>query len=182
MCIRDSLYAASAQRVDGTKQVEPARRQQFKNFFMAYIFGAGTKRLGEQTDMSYSEVMKLQTQFKELFPAYNRWREDLNSGTGGYTPDGYSLTTDDGYEYKRTAWAVQSSAAYMLKRGIIKLRKKYPQYHQYLVCVVHDEVILHVPERHAKKAAKALQKCLEVKGWIDMPAQAMVVEDWSQAK
>lgn len=177
------LYSATARQVDGKKKVLPERRQQFKNFFMAYLFGAGPKTLGEQAGMSEDEAKATLIQFNQLFPDYAYWQRELNNGDHiAHTPDGYSLVTDPGFEFRKTAWAVQSSGAYILKRGIIRFRKEYPQYHKFLVGTVHDEVLLHVPEEHAKKAAKTLQKCLEVKGWIDMPAEAVIVDDWSQAK
>ena len=54
---------------------------------------------------------------------------------------------------------VQASAAEGLKEALVLLLDKAPDYVK-LVNVIHDEIVLEVPEKHAKKAAKLLERCM----------------------
>ena len=177
--MNSDFYSDTAQAIDG-KPPTAQRRQQFKNFVMAYLFGAGPRRLAEQTGMDVEEALGVSRSFDDLYPAFFSWRLRMQRSSG-YSVDGYPL--DAGEEsYKHIAWAVQSHAAYIQKRALIKLRKKYPKFHYYLVASVHDEIVLHVPKEMAKEAATALEKCMRVDDWITMPATAQIAKSWGEAK
>lgn len=54
---------------------------------------------------------------------------------------------------------VQASAAEGLKEALVLLLDRAPDYVK-LVNVIHDEIIIEVPEKHAKKVSKLLERCM----------------------
>ena len=180
--LEGDLYNTAARNIDGKKKVKPERRQQLKNFFMAYLFGAGGKTLALQANMTIPEALATRNSLDMMFPEFARWRKEMVDSGPDYSVDGYPMDTGSGGEYKRVAWSVQGHASYLMKRALNRFKRKYPEYHIYLVCTMHDEAMLHLPEKKAEAAAHALSKCMLYEEWIIMPAEAKVVDDWGQAK
>ena len=176
------LYTTAAQSIDGPGGVSPERRQQLKNFFMSYLFGAGGAMLASQASMTVAEALATRASLDGMFPEFASWRREVMDAGPSHSVDGYPMDPGPGGAYKVVAWSVQGHAAYLMKRALVKFYRSYPEYHHYLVCVVHDEAVLHIPEKRASAAALALTKSMRYQDWILMPAEAKITDDWGQAK
>lgn len=134
------------------------------NFMLAY--GGGAQRLSEDTGMPLLEAKVLVNKYRKVVLNITYWLKK-NGESGEATGVSYSA---DPYRRRRVLkgeedWElvnqgknnpVQSAGANMLKLAMISVPEKYP-----MVLVIHDEIILEVPDKIAKEAATVLKKVME---------------------
>ena len=157
------LHLTTAQLIYDKENISNEERQIAKtcNFGLIYGMGAdGLKRRLKQMigmDIKLGEARKLRTKFLSSYKGLRRWQEKLLlknyiKTLGGKRWSTKRLNTQELFNYP-----VQGSAAEGLKETMIVMNKKLPDNWK-LVALIHDEILLEVPEAEAKKALKELKK------------------------
>jgi DNA polymerase I-like protein with 3'-5' exonuclease and polymerase domains len=141
-------------------------REHAKTINFAIAYGAGPQKLAASLKISEKDARKLLDKYKRVVPRLTRWL-DTNSKNTIKTRTSYSA---DVYRRRRTLrdpeeWMlrnigknnpVQSAGANMTKLAMISLSKAAP-----LVLQIHDELVLEVLKKDAKKAAHELKSIME---------------------
>lgn len=141
-------------------------RQNAKVINFAIAYGAGPQNIGRQLKLSNKAAQKLLMKYKRVVPRLTRWLNN-NAKESVMTRLSYSA---DPFRRRRMLrdpedWMlknigknnpVQSCGANMLKLAMVSLSKNAP-----LVLTIHDELVLEVEKKNAKKAANELKVIME---------------------
>jgi DNA polymerase-1 len=159
------VYREIAARVlaKAVEQVTDPERQQGKVWFLMSLYGAGPKRIAEQTGMQLEQARDLHRDFHARLPqlrmlsnprpasgrALSRWRPgaiERQLSQRGYlkNPWGRHLHPERGGEYKMMNKLIQSSAADLIKSAVLSVDRwlDAEQLASHLISIVHDELIL----------------------------------------
>lgn len=143
---------------DESIQKSDPRRQITKNAMYARIYGAGTEKFAWTAGITVSDAKQFTTLLDHRYPAIRRLQQQIDAGarqhlsTGGVAYVTSPLTgrrfmIDDDATYKLVNYLFQGTAAEVLKMKLIQLSEAGLE--KYLVCPVHDEVIMEVPRERA---------------------------------
>jgi DNA polymerase I-like protein with 3'-5' exonuclease and polymerase domains len=143
--------------------VTDAERQQGKVWFLMSLYGAGPKRIAEQTGMPLEHAMAFYREFHERLPqirlisnprprnerALPYWRPgaiERQLSERGYlkNPWGRHLHPQPGGEYKMLNALIQASAADLMKAGLLAVDswlQSNEDVRSHMVSVIHDEII-----------------------------------------
>jgi len=146
--------------------VHAAKRKSTKvlNFMLAY--GGGPQKFSEDTGTPMVEARITVNRYKKVVPKVSKWLEK-NGIDALHTGISYSA---DPYRRRRVLFEpeewqvinqgknnpVQAAGANMLKLSMASLPEVYK-----IPVVIHDEIVLDVPNKDVKAAAKALQQVME---------------------
>ena len=134
------------------------------NFMLAY--GGGPQKFADKTGLEMLDARIVVRRYKKIIPKLTQWLE-RNGMMASNTGESYSA---DPYKRRRVLlgeedWhivnqgknnPIQAAGANMLKLAMISIPKKY-----YIPLVIHDEIILEVPNSEAKKAAQEMKIVME---------------------
>lgn len=134
------------------------------NFMLAY--GGGYKKFASDTGMPEFMAKGLVYRYRQVIKATTAWLEkngaDAEATGLSYSADPFRrrrvLKGEESWELINQGKnnPVQSAGANMLKLAMINIPDKYP-----MCLVIHDEIILEVPDRMTKEASKVLKKVME---------------------
>jgi DNA polymerase-1 len=186
----DDLHDLTAQRVGlGERKrangVE-SRRQRGKTFNYAICYGAGIRSLRKTFGVSQDEARKMLQRYHSAFPEVSSLQSvvEWKLNERGYIKTAWGrrqhMRADEAY--KAVNYLVQGTAADVLKAALIRLHKEgWP-----VVALVHDEILLHVPEDQAEEAKVALVEALtdhpRLTDKVPITAEGKIVDRWSEAK
>jgi len=141
-------------------------RQQAKiiNFMLAY--GGGPKKFAEKTGCDELTARVVVNRHKQVIRKLTRYL-DTNARTAvktgvAYSADPYKrriiLKGQEEWQIANQGknYPIQSAGANMLKLAMISMPEEYP-----IVLPFHDELVLEVPIKHAKKAASVMKEVME---------------------
>lgn len=157
------LHLTTAQLIYGKENISNEERQIAKtcNFGLIYGMGAdGLKRRLKQMvgmDIKLHEARRLRTKFLSSYKGLRRWQEKLLQKNYIKTLGGKRWSTKRLNNQELFNYPVQGSAAEGLKETMIVMNKQLPDNWR-LVALIHDEILLEVPESEAKKALRKLKK------------------------
>lgn len=134
------------------------------NFMLAY--GGGPQKFAEDTGIDELTATMIVARYKRIIPKLTAWlekngRDGVNTGWS-YSADPYKrkrrLHGEEEWMIKNQGknTPVQAAGGNMIKLAMISIPLKW-----HIALVVHDEIILEVPIKEAKIAAKALKKIME---------------------
>jgi DNA polymerase I-like protein with 3'-5' exonuclease and polymerase domains len=134
------------------------------NFMLAY--GGGPTKFAADTGIDIPNAMIIVRRYKGIVQNTTDWlnkngRDALATGEA-FSADPYRrrrvLTGEENWQVENQGknTPVQSAGANMLKLAMISIPDEFP-----IVLVIHDEIILEVENKHAKKAAKMLKTVME---------------------
>lgn len=175
------------------EQVTPSQRQAAKAVNFGLIFGMGAAGLRQYAAQSYGVDMTLEDakRFRDsFFRAYagiSWWHHDLKVGV--FT-EGRTLTGRKFLFNSRSGVAilantpVQGTAADILKRALGLLFLKITGRDWKIVAIVHDEILMEVPEAEAEEAAVVLKTAMEQAGKdilssVPCVAEAKTADSWA---
>lgn len=148
------------------------RRQLLKNGVYATLYGAGVTKIATTAGVSVHEMELVMARFHEQYPGIRRLQEQITNiakqrgATEGrpyvYTGMGRKMFGDPGREYALVNYAIQSSAAELLKQGICDLDAV--GLGEYLILPVHDELVLDVPLEDQQDVLMKLTETLNAVG------------------
>jgi DNA polymerase I-like protein with 3'-5' exonuclease and polymerase domains len=185
------LHLTTAQLIYGKEKISNEERQIAKtcNFGLIYGMGAdGLKRRLKQMvgmDIKLNEARRLRTKFLSSYKGLRRWQEKLLQKNyiktlGGKRWSTKRLNTQELFNYP-----VQGSAAEGLKETMIVMEANLPENWK-LVAIIHDEILLEVPEAEAESALRGLKKWMvEGMGQIvrDVPIKVdgVIADYWKKS-
>lgn len=173
---------------------EDPRRDMVKALSYGLAYGIGDRKFAAQVGITPGEAGDIRQSLYHAFPGLERFMKDtVRQGRNMRQPAAWSMygrrvTADPGYEYKLTNYRIQSTAADQLKRALLLLARN--GYEDYLRLVVHDEIILELPDAMAldKVLIREIEELMEeaapseMFGGLAFPAQAVVGETYAALK
>lgn len=150
----------------------PQQRDIGKRGLFGWLFGGGAKTLSKQTGVPESAGRAMIDGFMRTYPQLQSFRSaltaKLDQGDGSFrSPTGRQLVAD--YGYKGTNYMIQSAARDIFAEAVVKLFDA--GLGDALRLVVHDEMVLSVPEEQAVEAGRVLQDCMRTE-WRGVPIDA----------
>lgn len=164
-------HAEIARRVWG----DPARREEAKAIGHGWNYGMGLRKLAETAGIPPRVAAEFDAAMREQFPRLVAWRDEVRelAASGELLDNGFGrrMRTDPARAHTQgPAFMGQGCARDLMMEGLLHLpRELYP----HLRAVVHDEVVLSVPEADAAEAGRIVVDALSFI-WRDVPIVAEV--------
>jgi DNA polymerase-1 len=87
-------------------------------------------------------------------------KREMKEGEGYVvTPLGRRLPADEGRLYTLTNYYIQSWAADVLKKALVRLDAA--GYDEYMILPVHDEIVVDIPKEHAEQAVRDIPAIMQ---------------------
>jgi len=139
-------------------------RSSVKIAFYKWFYGAGESTIMENpeiTDEKYRGFIKFMDGFQELKIFREKLEKEAdNNHCTRRTPLGYQMPLDDRF-YRATSCLIQATGAEIFIRWVLELHEK--QISQYIVNLIHDEIIFKIPvEKNLYDFAKTVKACLDI--------------------
>jgi DNA polymerase-1 len=129
-------------------------------------YGGGAERFSDQTGITEAAAKQIIQKYKRIVPRLTTWLSN-NGIRSARTKESFSA---DPYKRRRVLsepeeWMnvnqgknnpIQSAGANLTKLSMISLPAKYP-----IVLQLHDELVLEVPAKEAKKAVAVLRQVMQ---------------------
>lgn len=187
------LLTASLVQNKPMADVTKAERQAAKAVNFGLIFGMGAAGLQQYAELSYGVTMTLEeaTAFRErYFKAYTgilKWHETVRAALPA---EGRTLTGRkflyDGNSGLPTYYnsPVQGTAADIMKYALGLMVRRIDLHDTYICAVIHDEIILEVPEEKSEETAALLKRTMEEAGNAILPdipvvSEVVVSDSWA---
>ena len=150
-------------------EVTKGERKQAKGLTFGMQYGMGTKALAKMLGLSVLEAENRVRQWEETYPKVAKWRhEQAAQGAaekelftaGGrriQLPDRVSPSVCYNYPVQGSAADVMYAALRVLAEEV-EIEKRLGVWK--MLTVVHDEVVMEVPEGEASEAARVLEECM----------------------
>ena len=145
-------------------------------------------------DMELSEAKEIVEGFRSAYPTLYKWQTREGNGTtkAVFTAVGrrrFLFGFDDKYT-TRINTQVQGTAGDIAKLAIGKLWEailESPEDDARLIAMVHDEIVMEVPEDRTEYWAQTLKRCMEEAGsWVckrvPIVAEVSTGKTWAEAK
>lgn len=157
------FFVGLGQRIydDPNFSKEDPRRKLVKGTLYGLIYGAGTQKIAETAKVDYHIMEPVVEAIHETFPGIRQFMFDIEAiGSqrealegNGYvmTRSGRKIPADKGRIYSLVNYILQGTAAELMKQAVIRLDSA--GYGPYMRMIIHDEVVLSMPE-HMIEAAK----------------------------
>jgi len=172
--------------------IDKKERQLAKAVNFGLLFAMGARGLSEYAQTSYGVKMSLKEaeDFKKKFFAHytglREWHKCTNNGTSyeARTLKGRRRLWDNNSTLNgRLNMPVQGTAADIMKIALGRLPGALKDTGAKLVAIIHDEIILEVPEPRAEEVKTILVSVMESAGggFIDIPltAEAAIADSWA---
>jgi DNA polymerase-1 len=173
------------------EEVMPKERGYAKNLNFGIAYGIGAKRLAMQCDCSVEEAKKIISDYYKACPYINTWliraaiqattQFECRTASGRLVRFKRENDLSDTERNGKNS-PIQGSSADILKRALRLIHDELSSSHK-LVHIVHDEVILEVPESEAQEAASFLESKMisageEVLKIVPCKVETVVSKDW----
>lgn len=166
---------------DPTIQKKDPRRQTTKNAMYARIYGAGTEKFAWTAGITVADAKHFSALLDLKYPAIRQLQQQIDSTSRQrYESEGQAYVTspltrrrftlDDDAYYKLMNYLIQGTAAEVLKMKLVELH--LAGLGDYLVCPVHDEVILEVPQDELVEVARTVQRVMNDVDLFTVPITA----------
>lgn len=170
------------QRANGVE----SKRQRGKTFNYSVLYGAGVNSIKSHFEVSQDEARRMLKMYHKAYPEVQNLQAVIEHKLyeRGYikTYFGQRMYVDPNEAYKGVNYLVQGTAAGMLKAALIRLHDEGAP----VIALVHDEIVLHVPEDEAEAWSKKLVHAMidfpELQDKVPIGAEAQIVDRWSDAK
>lgn len=160
------------------------RRQITKNGGYAKIYGAGIDKFALTAGVSPADAKKFMMDFDAMFAEVPRFQRDvINTAMGRRQQEGVAYVrspltgrkhvADRNKEYALTNYLIQGLAAELFKMKVLEVDAS--GLGQWLTMLVHDEVVLDVPNEHVVDAVHTLELIMNDTAILDpVPVSASV--------
>lgn len=191
--IRDGvdMHDFITEKIYHTKEFTKAQRDIAKGGSFAKIYGAGTPKFAKSVKISIEEGRAFMAVYDTMFPGVRRLQEQVINTIRGrttgdtlgwvQTPLGRRHPVELDKAYAATNYLCQGTAADIFKRMVVELANVGLD--EYLVLLVHDEVVLDVPDDLVDEAQHVALKVMEDRTSLRCPltAGAKQVKRWGDA-
>jgi DNA polymerase-1 len=145
------------------------RRAVTKTFIYSRLFGAGLEKQALSARVTVNEMREFSNTMAKRYPQMAKFQQDVQDVVGqrehgegeGYvvTPlTGRRLPIDKGKNYKGVNYLIQSTAADVFKRNLLKMDQAGLT--DLLVVPVHDEIVLDVPLADVDEVKATVLECM----------------------
>lgn len=191
----EDLHALTASLISGipVSQVTKFQRQAAKAVNFGLIFGMGAEGLKQYAgqsygvDMTLEEAERFRSAFFQNYHGINWWHHDLRES---HPTEGRTLTGRKFLFPPNTGLAdlantpVQGTAADILKSALGLLAFRIRESDKKIVAIVHDEILMEVPEEEADDTAALLKSTMEEAARAILPdipciADAKTADSWA---
>lgn len=176
---------------DDSLQKSDPRRRLVKGTVYGKLYGAGVAKMALTAGVPFDQMKTVVDAFDSSYPGIKMLQQAIeNIGMRrlreegqGYvlTKTGRRLPCDSDRVYSLTNYLVQSSAAEVFKRNLIKLDEA--DLTELLIVPVHDEIVLQAPREDVAEVMRTVQECMTTReGWA-VPLTAGVdgpFENWGE--
>ena len=207
-----SLHKMLAERVWGPDYT-PTQYILAKNGNFSCLFGAAPATLVKRYGFPNEKVARqVRDAFYDSYRRVNPWKADALAIARSTYRKGKTLPYVEtvlgrkrrlpglfsgiekvrwGAERQAISSIIQGSAADIFKLGMLNLYEELPQVDGHILMVVHDEVVVEVPEDQAEDGLVLVKRCMEdiMDPWTSKPlvtvplvAEAHIVQRWGDAK
>jgi DNA polymerase-1 len=192
----DDFFVNLARQVflDDTITKDSPLRGRIKNVGYAKIYGAGVTKLALTAGISVQQVRETLAGFDNSAPevrvfqdlTYREAMQRRSSEGRGYTLcplTGRRHYSDPGKEYALVNFKIQGGAAALFKMKVIELEQAGLA--PYLVALVHDEVVLDVPNNLVPDAVNTLQRVMNdatVLAPVPVTAEVSFGQRWGEKR
>ncbi len=191
----EDLHRLTASLVTGTplEEVTKEQRQAAKAVNFGLVYGMGPQGLKDYAKNTYGAILSLKEAkaFKEAFfqayPGIAAWHDRMRGERETRTQAGRLRKWPEARPKVTEVFnaPVQGTAADILKLALAGLLPRLEPIGGRIVAVVHDEVIVEVPEALAEEAAQAVQEATAEAGARYLPDLPVTVEtaiasNWSE--
>lgn len=150
-------------------------RTEAKLLQLQTLFGARPKRISLSLGFPYARAKRVYDGFWELYPTLDEWVKQQTAMAEAGVPSrsmwGRRLRPHASYAAANAI--IQGTAAEVLKEGLLRLEKTDQL--KWVCAIVHDEVVLDVPEAFAEAIAKNVAHVLEDRRFaVPLVAEASV--------
>lgn len=149
--------AASMYDVD-INEVTDEQRSYAKTASYATLYGSGAKTLSMSANITVGQAREVIKRYKQAYPAIAAYAETLAHCQEVRTPYGRVLPVDPTRRYASLNYMVQSTARDAMVDGLMNLVKA--GYGPNLWLVIHDEILMEVPEDKAEQAAADMTRLM----------------------
>lgn len=166
-------------------------RQRGKKFNYERIYGGGVKAIMKWHGVKMDVARKYLRAYEDTFPEVGQFKEmiELRLEERGYvkTPWGrrhraYNPRFAERESYKFVNYLVQGTAADLFKIAVVRCWELGIP----MIALTHDEILAEVPEDEAEEKAAQIQEAMcdhpIINKVIQVKAEALIVDRWSQAK
>jgi DNA polymerase-1 len=130
--------------------------------------------------MTEAEAEQFKNKFFDHYSGVREWHArtraqapmQLRTRSGRVT---YYLRTDEGFN-ARLSYPVQGTAADGMKAAIVLLHPRLARFGARIVLVVHDEVVVEVPDEHAEEVRLLVRECMIAGMQPYVPSVPIIVE------
>jgi DNA polymerase I len=142
-----------------------AQRKLAKGVGFGKVYGGGAETLSRQTGTDIDAVREAISAYDRTFPGIRRYSRGLQLAAEFgrrevVTPSGRHLPLDRDRLYAATNYVVQSTARDVLAQAIIALHEAGLS--EFLLLVVHDELIAQAPRADAQEVMHAIKSTMEM--------------------
>lgn len=172
-------------RADGNME---SARQLGKTYNFSRVYGGGLRTIRKSFRCNLDEARRLKNRFDEAYPEVRTLSARIESRlySQGYISDklisGRRWRVAPRDSYKATNYLVQGTAAALFKKALIGMHQEGLP----VVALVHDEVLVHVPEAQAAETEERVKFHLTnhptLTGTVPLAADGDICDHWSDAK
>lgn len=150
------FFVGLGQRIydDPNFNKEDPRRKLVKSTLYGLIYGAGTQKIADTAKVPYEIMEPVVEAIHETFPGIRQFMLDVET-IGNHresqegvayvmTRSGRRIPSDPGRVYSLVNYTLQGTAAELMKQAVIRLDSA--GYGPHMRMVIHDEVVLSMPE------------------------------------
>lgn len=159
------------------------RRKLCKTISLGKAYAGGVKTLARQTGLPVEQVKQALVKYDRALPAIKRYARRLTdeayrNGMTVETPSGRLLRLSRDKSYTAIAYQCQSTARDILGQSLIDMESRGLL--DYVIGVVHDEVIADVPADQAQEVKREMGECMTFRnafGMVDIASDPEIYGD-----
>lgn len=141
-------------------------RQTAKILGHGWNYGGRAKTLAKQTGATIEEATSFVNNMDKAFQWLVAWQNDVRfeGKTGWVTNEwGGPMPIDEGREFTQApALLGQNGTREVMADGLLKMVRRDPRLIQWVVAIIHDEILVDIPESELDWAVPAMVDCLEM--------------------
>lgn len=140
-------------------------RKQAKTLDLGWLYGRSARAMSEMPGMTMESAQKVCGYMAGAFPGVTRWQNRVRDQAGaGILLDngvGGRLRAEQSRAYTQAPALIgQSTTRELVAEGLLDMARRAPEMLPMLRVIVHDEIVLSVPRKHAEECARVAQDCM----------------------
>lgn len=148
---------------DPTLVKSDPRRNPIKTYIYSKLYGAGVPKMALSAGVPVSVMRDIDHAMNIEFPGIQKFQNAITAlaSRQGYVelPTGRRLVIEDPSKaYVAVNYLLQGHAAECLKIALVNADNM--GLGEYMLCPVHDEIVMSVPEPEVEEASRAIQECM----------------------